>query len=993
MNIKQDVPKINQRALVALNNVNTLRIDANITPIYPVRYAYANFFEVELADAKAPPAISTLLNNLKLKDTDGYVLRILREGWLYIREEDDSEKGHLHIFKYEQIKTNHSVTEKFTKYLFKNKINAQGGLVKETSRSNYPFAFVRNGIREVSIVYSEHEFHPDVIDKLNGSENERKECMQRVNLDSGSDDYAIEANPENLGKLVEDYRELKDRVLALKDDDINSELKEFALDVLTAEISYELEPESIAAELQKKIDYGENARIVALFDPVGRQKEIAQAHSKLVIWEKEYAATTIYPYTIGSIVKSFRETNDEDIKEIVEDAINWDAHEEHWGGMNQAFEEFQNRQKAFVDLYTSFMMDDTHTLKIGTLDTYFRKFFCHDVQTSDGANLELQKLCNVSADIFAGILASRPSSESIDEIINDAAEKAEEHLDSMSNAYAAIFEGLIKIITTPQEAVNWKELSKKAADRLMDYLGPKWGEMRALARYKKDQAGQESVRFSAKALTHVAEKLIPKILDVYGLRVDDNNRVTLTLDELAEVLAKQFGKSQVKFGYDAIDMAQFKQKTGQGLIDWAERSKRVTIPYMLSKISVPVVMGATNIYNHAFFEKAGNVIGIGMEVNFTGVSIYFNVSNMYDFIYQTEMAETDPLTKKNQLIEVMRFSSTLLALTVDGLQVGKGLKAASESSVIAKYLHPNLASKSNLAGKILSKTVSNKFMVLLNFVGVTVSIWDTVDAYQKGNRGETAGYGIITIGSAMLLAQACYGAAVGAGLLAGGTSWTVLGGLAFGLASLAALGTGVALVVIFGKPRFQLLLEGCFWGVGNEHIFAIGDDKKLSVIDRVDATLDLKKVEIKKSFEKELQEFNNIRYQPQLEIETDRDFSEISLKGLPTRYTYTFKLPGFQQGVSNLHVEVHRGLKQNEGRVVSSMDYTLTTQLKSAMKEVDIEYENGMATFSIYMEMPEQVTLYWHYRPTPDIKAPHRIISEDGDIQRPLLGMIDEESV
>ena len=179
----------------------------------------------------------------------------------------------------------------------------------------------------------------------------------------------------------------------------------------------------------------------------------------------------------------------------------------------------------------------------------------------------------------------------------------------------------------------------------------------------------------------------------YGLRVDDNNRVKLTLDELAEVLAKQFNRGQVKFGYDAIQMAQFKQKAGQGLIDWAERSKRNTIPNMLRKISVPVVMGATNLYNNAFFEKFGKVFGIGMEVNFTGVSIYFNVSNVYDFIYQTEMSESDPVTKKNQIIEVMRFSTTLMALTIDGIQVGKGLQAASESATIAKYLHPGLASK------------------------------------------------------------------------------------------------------------------------------------------------------------------------------------------------------------------------------------------------------------------------------------------------------------
>ena len=92
-------------------------------------------------------------------------------------------------------------------------------------------------------------------------------------------------------------------------------------------------------------------------------------------------------------------------------------------------------------------------------------------------------------------------------------------------------------------------------------------------------------------------------------------------------------------------------------------------------------------------------------------------------------------------------------------------------------------------------------------------------------------------------------------------------------------------------------------------------------------------------------------------------------------------------------MEVHRDLRQNQGRVVSSMDALLTNQLKSAMRDIEIQYENGIATFSIYTEMPEQVSLYWHYKPTPDIQAPYRIVSEDGDIQRPLLGMIDEESI
>ena len=109
-------------------------------------------------------------------------------------------------------------------------------------------------------------------------------------------------------------------------------------------------------------------------------------------------------------------------------------------------------------------------------------------------------------------------------------------------------------------------------------------------------------------------------------------------------------------------------------------------------------------------------------------------------------------------------------------------------------------------------------MIVLNLTGVVVSIWDTVDSFQKENYGEATGYAIVTIGSAMLLAQACYFFASGLGAVSAGSSWTVLGGVVFGIASLVVLGVGITISLIFGKPRFQLLLEGCFWGAGNEHL-------------------------------------------------------------------------------------------------------------------------------------------------------------------------------
>lgn len=52
--------------------------DSDIKPIYPVRYAYANFFESTLQYAFPPQDIQTLLSTTTVGDAMGYVVRLLR---------------------------------------------------------------------------------------------------------------------------------------------------------------------------------------------------------------------------------------------------------------------------------------------------------------------------------------------------------------------------------------------------------------------------------------------------------------------------------------------------------------------------------------------------------------------------------------------------------------------------------------------------------------------------------------------------------------------------------------------------------------------------------------------------------------------------------------------------------------------------------------------------------------------------------------------------
>jgi hypothetical protein len=167
----------------------TVVIDSLIRPIYPVRYAYANFFGDDLVEPARPPALQTLLHQTNVmqknvKATHGYVARLLRPGWVYIKEEKGGD--YFHIFRYKHvIKPDGSTQEQFHKYKFNNKINAQRGILPEYVESSfrgYPFAFVRKEVSEVSIVYCEEPLSNQLIDELNGNADKRAAFMQRIDL-------------------------------------------------------------------------------------------------------------------------------------------------------------------------------------------------------------------------------------------------------------------------------------------------------------------------------------------------------------------------------------------------------------------------------------------------------------------------------------------------------------------------------------------------------------------------------------------------------------------------------------------------------------------------------------------------------------------------------------------------------------------------------------------------------------------------------------------
>ncbi|PHM50796.1 toxin VasX [Xenorhabdus miraniensis] len=416
--------------------------DGNIKPIYPVRYAYVNFFGKELEKPEAPPDIHTLMSATTLKESKGYAARLMRPGWIYIREEDSmehrpSKTAYFHIFKYEQ--NGKQQTENFRKFIYRNMKDARDGIVPEPGLNGegYPFLFVAKDVSNISIAYSEHLWHPDVIARINGDLELRKKTMQFINLDDDNQPHAIEANEANFTQLIQDYKTRKEQFTAAK---AKIDAKNFGdldlatlrIDELTTQLSYEMDADNIALEIRKKLCYQEKSRIVILHDPVGRQKEILEAHNILDMIQQYNAEQDLYPMTIGLYMESLAESYRSQPlnKRAFGSVRNKDAIKKYWRSMKAQHLEFEKRQDNFISLFKAFASASGVTGQTGSLDHYFRYFFSVHKYTKkdileENDIQEIHIFVDLIYDIFNGLQMSITSEKMLEELISLAAENSD----------------------------------------------------------------------------------------------------------------------------------------------------------------------------------------------------------------------------------------------------------------------------------------------------------------------------------------------------------------------------------------------------------------------------------------------------------------------------------------------------------------------------------------------------------------------------------------
>ena len=960
---------------------------SNVMPIYPVRYGYANFFG-ELMPAQAPPVMSAMQSATGLKETGGYLLRLLREGWIYIKEEGDKEQ--FHIFKYAQTETATGVIEKFEKYYFTNEENAQDGLTLDTSSGAtfYPFAFVTANTKEVSIAYSEHEWSATIIDKMNGDEDLRKKSMQRIDLSHTSTDFSVEATKENLSSLVEDYRSNDEKLLSIKSDTPHKH----GLDVATTKNSYHLSSEGIVETMQKSHSEKKDGTLIALYDPVGRQADLAYALTLMTGYQKVGDPETIYPRTIGDIVKGFLNHPDADIQSMAKENIDEAALTLFFQESEAETLEYKKRREALLRVYAAFAYLDMADSSIGSLDNYLKMYFDIESNALKEPEKEVEKLTLIAASLFDGNGASEEGQAALIAMINNAYD-SDSTLQDSQNAYYIITQSIKNTLLQCQDQVDWQRVIANTPITLSKV----WAQARATSIYGTKLTVKSTYNLSAKALSQIVDSFLPTYFEkIHGI-VYTGDKVRVTHDKLAELVAKYIdsgGKST-----NAISQTEVNLKWAQKLFDWADIQLHTNIPkyYELSEVKVVREVKYSGRLQTTKAATILDYVGMTGDGVISGFSWYANLGVLFDVLAQSDYSDADPLERSGAIYNSSKLISAFAAIIVDTAAVSraslvfvnKGL-SAPQLAVVAQKVLPKTNVGVNRLDMLLKARVFSRVIAVANVAMVFVAIGDGYDDWKSGNVGSLAGNISIGLGSAIFAYGAAYYAITGVAIA-----------LTWGVAALVLIIGGGVLSWIYGKGAFENLLFRCFWGKSDHYSFWYFEEE--GNFNNLEKRLSFAKQYFddplyQTAFQIEVQEFMNFLMQPSVSVS-----KSAGLFSNKKTVTYDFVLPNFIWKISELagsiqttKLDILQPIQNIKN--VSTLDKSGTKVFAKALEEAlnnpaKHKFENGTLHLKVEAELNEDSELHWYYKPTPDVVVPKRMLTSDGQLNKTYVGMKDDEPI
>ncbi|MCU6226397.1 toxin VasX [Morganella morganii] len=998
----------------------------NIRPVYPVRYAYMNYFTTELLKPQLPPSVGTLLRAESHQETGGYAARVLREGWVYVKEEEpliargSQAPAGILIFRHILNETeDHNditgVTEIFSEYVWDD--SEQEYREKIQSCPPQGFLPVKKDIKKISLLFSDVPLSPVMLMKLNDDIALRQSVMQTIDLDS-EDKYTLELSADNLSALVEDYKPADKQFSRYHEDVDLEDGYSCILSKATTQNGYVIDPVKKENTFRACYGEGEKGTLVILHDPVGRQKDIIEIYRFLVTYLKSFFYNYDYPITIGNYIEALLKNDSEEIRKTVSDSLNQTEWDRDWTGIKNIITGINARKADILSLYNSFAFNKKLTnapcdgLKrhLGSLFVFFtapadesgvqeigyladllyditnalqftelgaavlERFFCQELTSSETVkklqDKELLKhyvqkyTLSEKYDLLPVVATMMLDTESGEKAFKAYSETLPTEKSSLTEDWKDILTPLHTFLNNKiTERPDVKDSLIKALDKLFVVFGKGF----AVSLLYMGTSGKDTFALKGRVLMADVAK---KYAVLSGINIDIYNTDTVSGQELDDELKKMSGSR-------AADKPR-PETAGMGtrLFDWDKLTARLKDDKW---IKIPRIIKTADAFSRigtADSPVNGQRVLSYIDKSLPGLSFCLNTLVIFSISNQSVHQRNNPLKSRYLTLYGLKMSEAFIAafdntrITVSGARQLRKLKLFSDSRIIKAVAR---LPKSPLLNQ-LGVMKSFRYLGLAGaVVSAGISGYEAHNSYRIGNDLNMT-FKLITGAGYVMMALGIAGGLFMAGSTA--ISWPVL----------LFVGTITMLLGVTGDLAtewndLETLIRCCFWG--NSEKYPFWSEEKKPYIKRLESAQS-DKDKYKDGFLIENQEFINLFYMPNLE------------------WTYTNKVLTFKMELSNFIPYESQFFYQfcstikTKNKIVASQykkrdDYFLynrTSYIKKSYGELEFTLSDDIKEHYIYNADRQSTTLeltintpkgfyfdneiFIYYRPFDDTIAPLR---------------------
>jgi hypothetical protein len=745
--------------------------------------------------------------------------------------------------------------------------------------------------------------------------------------------------------------------------------------------------------------YKDKAKIVVLHDPVGYQRDILMAYMLLHFWELSYSLTNKYPLTIGSFVEILAASESKEIKKYVNECIHQENWKTWWPKLTTPIKHVQDKKRKIIELYKEFYESKIISGKLGGLSHYYRNFFSvsseKDIYTEGDAK-EFLQFCILHAELTEPLRYSEEGMIAMESIIAGslAIEK--------SSVWDVVLNGIVNSLG--HEGIEKKEIAKylnKGIDITLSVVG---NLLARLCVFTTESSYKGILHLHVLSVKKITEKLVPKILDYFGLEIQHGKYLELTEKEYYKFLKKVEKYENKNFlgrinkGMENLE-SEMKRFAGKKLFDWSNKmddyNHNIKIKIPLIKFKKPELNLGFKFFSH-FNEPAGYLLKSGLS----GLDIFMKSYVLYNLTLMSRYDKNSPFNA-NRLpyYYVSSYANTVLggllavnsvpSIAENFLKAGAGL-AAKLNSPVAQALLNSASSKFIIESTVIGNLAKGG-LILTGFISSGLSYYDAANSFSFGNKREA--YSHLAIGTGSLLMTVVWSIGILASDITFGASYL----LALG-ASLMLGGTFAA--IYFHWVDLETLLKNCFWGNGDKYSFWSTDMDRQSLNEQF-FKIKSEDNTIENAYIIECQEFLNVFIKPSLKINNSK-------KG---KMVYKFTLPNFKWGESDM---CHKVIPSTLSNGYSDPDASITERSYSRYyysiakekfdKAIDIarknnesliyDEETGLTTFTVEVDEKycEYMKVFWYYKPTKDNVTPlHYKWGKEPILKNAVYGYEDEE--